>query len=338
MNNPKEIVLESSFGPTELDTQVESFISDLAKEYTAEPEAPVVEATPVIEPPPSNEPGENTVPNPEDPAERGLERLVAREVDLREREAKLTTAQEEIKALRNRLAELEPRAISPDLLDKIKLSPSDGLRAIGLDPDEVVRTALMEKLGDKANTPEMRDMMERVKTRKEIEALKAQVAQAEYQRAAAEYFNKVNTGAKEYVTNVDGYSKHAPTLAHVAKSNPDRVHAEIMEEITRDAAFRAQTEPNGDVLTYQEAAQRVEKRWSAMRALLGMESVTQASTPATPVEPKTTVSAAQTPKTPPTTIKPPDRPLAPWLQKDKSEEEALVEAINEWKRVESARR
>lgn len=334
MTDNKEIVMESSFGPTELDNQVESFISDIAKEFTAEPETPEPAATPKLEAPPTPGPQENSEP---DPAERGLERLVAKEIDLRERENKIASAQEEIKALRSRLSELEPRAITPELLDKIKLSPQDGLRAIGLDPDEVVRAALMEKLGDKANTPEMKEMMERVRLRKEMDALRAQVQMAERQKAAREYYETVASGAKAYVSNIDGLSKHAPTVAQVAKTNPDRVHAEIMEEISRDAAYRAQAEPNGDVITYQEAAQRVDKRWSAMRALLAPQSMVEPPANASTSEPKTNAPAAQSPKTPPATVKTPDRPLAPWLQHKKDDEEAINEAIMEFRKLESQR-
>lgn len=323
-----------SFAPTELDNQAEAFIADLAKDFTAEDEAPA-QSQPVVEAP--EIPGEtpNTV---EDPTERGLERLVAREVDLREREAKLSNASEEIKALRARLSELEPRSISPELLDKIKLSPQDGLRALGLDPDEVVRNALMEKLGDKANTPEMKDMMERVRLRKEMDTLRSKVQAAEQKQAAQAYYAQVADGAKKYVSAPEGLSKHAPTLSQVAKSNPDRVYSEIMEEITRDAAHRAQSEPNGDVITYQEAAARIEKRWSAMKALLVGENPSSATAPASINEPKTTVSAAQSPKIPPVTTKPPDRPLAPWLVAKKDEDEAILEAINEWKKAEAQRR
>jgi hypothetical protein len=320
----------SSFTPTEIDSEVNSFISDISKEWEeAPPEetpAPVVQAPEAV-----NKEGENTV---EDPTERGLERLVAREVELREREAKLTGAEEEIKALRARLSELEPRALTPELLDKIKLRPADGLRALGLDPDEVVRTALMEKLGDKANTPEMRDMLEKARLRKEMETLRHQVMEAERRQAAQAYYATVESGARDYVKNVEGLSKHAPTVAVVAKTNPDRVHQEIMEEITRDATTRASREPNGDVISYQEAAMRVDKRWSAMKALLVESNPSVAGTAPPAQSPKTTeLVAKETPKPPPSTVKPPERPLAPWLQTSKEDDEAIREAVMEWHRI-----
>lgn len=314
---------------TEIDTAMESFISEAQKEF-AEPlieEAPVTPVEPTQEATGEQENTATPVP-PQDPTERGIERLVSREMELREREARLTSAEKEMETLRSRLRELEPRAVTEDLLNQIKLSPSQGLRALGLDPDEVVRAALVEKLGDKANDPELKEMMEKTRMRREFESLKAQVQMAERQRAAQEYYSKVASGANEYVRNHDGLSKHAPTVATVAKSNPDHVFQEIMEEITRDANVRAAREPNGDVISYEEAASRVEKRWAAMKNLLS--PVIQASTPA----PKTSVEAKTPAVSPPSTIKPPERPLAPWLQRKTTEEEAIRLAISEWQRAE----
>lgn len=331
-----------AFVPTEIDNQVSQLISQIAAEQADEVitgEAPAQEApgTPETAPP---------GPAPEvtnDPAaERGLERLVAREIELRERETKVKGVEQEVEALRARLRELEPRALSQEHLDKIRLSPTEGLKALGLDPDEVVRQALVEKLGDKANDPAMREMLERSRMRKEMEALRAQVQQAEMRQAAQAYFTQVNTGARDFVSDTEGLSKHAPTVAYVAKSNPDRVHQEIMEEISRDAAVRAAREPNGDVIPYDEAARRVEARWSAMKSLL-IAGVSPPSVPNTAQNalnetPKTSAGANQTPKPPPSTIKPPDRPMAPWLQANKHEDEAIREAMLEWQRLENAKR
>lgn len=337
-NENTSTVIDNPYGPSALDTEAEAFISDLSKDFSPEVEESAASVGGVAQAASDSTPKPAPVPEKnEDPAERGLERLVAREVELRERETALLSTQKEMESLRSRLRELEPRAVTQDLLDKIKLSPAEGLRALGLDPDEVVRAALVEKMGDKANSPEVRDMMEKVRIRKEMETLKAQVADAERRQAAQAYYAKIANGAREHVTNIDGISKYAPTVASVAKVNPDRVFQEIMEEISRDAAYRAQREPDGDVITYEEAATRVEKRWLAMKTLL--EAGATAKDPAPTVgmlAAKTTVQAQTTPKSPPTTIKPPERPLAPWLQRDTNEDEAIREAILEWNRAESA--
>lgn len=328
----------SLYEPNEIDTAMKSFIAETEAEFAAAPdaptsEAPVAEATPE-QPVISGEPQPNTVETPADPSERGLERLVAREVELRERENRLAGTEKEMEALRTYVRDLEARAFSPELLDKIKLSPTEGLKALGLDPDEVVRQALVEKLGDKANTPEMREVLERTRIRKEMESMREQIRQNEYARAAQDYFNKIASGASTYVRDTDGLAKHAPVVASVAKSNPERVYQEIMEEITRDATARRAQDPHGDPITYEEASKRVETRWNAMRALLGTPNP---AAPASTPKPNTPVVAKPDVKTPPVTAKPPEKPIAPWLQRNTSDEEAINAAILAYKQSESKR-
>lgn len=350
-NVPNEVSAPTTFGATSIDNDVSKFISELEQTY--------VDTESEMEDHKGGSPAPGEAQNTgnvgdftanqavdkskvvndskEDPTERGLERLVAREVELRERESRLASTEKEMEALRARLSELEPRAVTEDLLNKIKLSPSEGLRAIGLDPDEVVRAALVEKLGDRANTPEMRETMERAKMRKEMEALKSQIRAAEMKQAAQEFYNKVDGGAREYVKNQEAISKYAPTVAAVLRTSPDHVYAEIMGEITRDAQVRSSREPDGDVISYEEAARRVETRWAGMKKLLAPETVVQptptpnASTPAPPGVAKTNAEAQV--KSPPSNPKPPAAPLLPWLQLRQDEEEGIKEAIAEWKRL-----
>lgn len=325
--------------PTEIDTAMKEFIATTEKEFAAEPVA-LPESDPAGGAPDegerkevSEQPNTMELERPvTDPAERGLERLVAREMELRERETAFAREKAETETLRARVRELESRQISEDLLNQIKLSPSSGLRTLGLDPDEVVRAALVEKLGDKVEDPQLREMMERNRLRREMEALKAEVQMAERQRAAQEFYSRVMSGANEFVRTPEALSKHAPTVAEVAKRSPDHVFAEIMEEITRDAQVRAAREPGGDILSYEEAAKRVEKRWVGLKSLLVPPSVVPASTPA----PKTPAPEAKLPQNNvPSTTKPPDRPIAPWLQRNPDQEEAIRLALAEYTRVES---
>lgn len=325
--------------PNELDTAMSAFIKETQAEFAA-----AAPADPVEEAPAPETPAEPVVPTElaiaaEEPAvERGLERLVAREVELRERETRLAGAQKEMEALHARIRDLESRALSPELLDKIKWSPQEGLKALGLDPDEVVKAALVEKMGDKANDPETRALLERSKMRKEMEQLRAQVLESERKQAAQAYFATVQNGAVEFTRKLDGLSKETPTVSAIAKNNPERVFQEIMEEITRDAASRAAREPGGDIISYEEAAKRVEQRWSAMKALFGGPLPGETPKPAPNAgmpTPKTNVEAKPDVKSPPSTIKPPEKPLAPWQQRDVDADEGIRAAIAEWRRAES---
>ncbi len=317
---------------TEIDTAMESFISEAQKEFAPEPE----ETAPVVAQESAPQP-DTALPNTAesekpttDPAERGLERLVAREMELRERENRLSQSSAEMEALRARVREMESRQISEDLLNKIRLSPNEGLRHLGLDPDEVVRQALVEKLGDKADTPEIREMLERNRLRREMESLKAQIQAQERERAAYEYYSKIASGANQFVRDTSGLEKHAPTVSQVAKSNPERVYSEIMEEIQRDAQVRMAREPNGDVISYEEAAKRVEKRWSDLKSLILPQNQPSTPSPTTPVAAKPSNPPPQTPNI---SVKPPEKPLAPWLQRNVDQEEALRLAIAEYNKA-----
>lgn len=322
--------------PTDLDVAVKDFIAETQKEFETLPdEEPQIDVAPSQE---VTTEQVNTVPAQTpvtDPAERGLERLVAREVELRERESAFERRMAEVEAMQRRINDLEARALSDETLSQIRVNPREGLGKIGLDADELVRTTLVERLGDKANDPEIKALMEQNRMRREMEALKAQIQQSERQRAAQEYYSRIASGANEFVRNQDGLGKHAPTVAAVAKTAPDRVYSEIMEEITRDAAMRAQREPNGDVITYEEAAKRVEKRWADLKTLFVVPSQAPAA-PASMSTPETKQNMAKdNVRTPPSTIKPPEKPLAPWLQRTESEDEALRLAIAEFRRAES---
>lgn len=321
---------------TEIDTQMESFISEMTTEFAAEPEVAPAETPSAPVETLGDTAQDNTAPAETpttDPAERGLERLVAREMELREREKALSQSQAEMEALRARIRELEPRTVTEDLLNQIRVSPVQGLRSLGLDPDEVVRAALVEKLGDKADTPEIREMLEKSRLRREMESLKAQVQAAERERMAQEYYSHIASGANQYVRDLSGMEKAAPTVASVAKSNPERVYSEIMEEITRDANARSAREPNGDPISYEEAAKRVEKRWSDIKSLIIPQTPASTPTPNTKVVAKPSNSPQPPSQAPAATVKPPEKPLAPWLQRNVDQEEALRLAIAEYKRV-----
>ena len=143
----------------------------------------------------------------------------------------------------------------------------------------------------------------------------------------AAYFNSVAVGARQYVTTAVAAAtgtKSLPTLAAIAKTSPERAHRELMEEITADARHRAATDPDGEPLSYEEAAARVEARLSSLKALLS------------PVASPADTKQAPVGRTPPVT-KPPARPLKPWEKTgDDLESQGLQEAMREFHRLESA--
>lgn len=326
MNQEPQVVIPitpEAPGPTELDTATADFIKGIEAEYRAE-DLTVAPAQEVAKEPPPSE-----ITEPQTPVEPKAPDLTS-EVSRVMWEEKLSAANREMETMRARMADLESRQIGEDISTETRLRPMETWKKMGLDPDAVIRAALAAKLGDKA-PPELRQTIQQNETQLQIRALEQKIIAQNREMAAKQYFESVAAEAKAYVAK--GISV-APLLAEVAKTNPDQVHREIMTELIQDARSRSAKEPNGAIMPYDEAAKRVEARLSEYKKLLGG--------PATPVVPQagTTPPVAQqvaSTKTQTTVIKPPDRPLAPWLQKVDVSEQGIKEALDEYKRVESGK-
>ncbi len=317
-------------GPSEIDSAVDAFIKEAATKYKYEEpgeavtEAPA-EVAPQIPPGASKEAQENTVAEPPKVEDRGIERIVEREVALRAKEQAIFAREEQMRGMEEKIKAMEARMLPPDLIDRFEYSPEDALKAMGLDPDQVVRQVIANRLGPEAD-PSIKNTVENSKMKREMAELRAELRNHQMRIQAQEFVTKVQTEAREYISK-GTLEQDAPTVASVAKSNPDRVHREIMEEISRDAQVKAQRDPNGAVLSFDEAAKRVEARWSEFKGFFS---------PSTPAQPQTSMPTREAivPKpanpstsSPGSTTKPPERPLAPWLQRKDVEEEGIKAAI-----------
>ena len=333
-------IYTSNWGQTEVDTAATQAIKDIAKEFN---DAALTEA--LAEDPTSAGTGDvptgdpavnqaagtesNTVTTdvpPAGPKEDPLARADVRyEVEMFQLRQRLEALEAENKALKAPENARKAQNLPQDLVMALRTDPIGTWTAQGLDPDEVIRVALAQKLGDKAPA-ELRQATEQAKTQAQIKALEAKLLHQSQQMAQRAYFDQVNSGAADFVRNL-GESKDAPTVSRVAKSDGARVHAEIMEEILRDAQSRAAKEPNGQLLSYPDALKRVEARWSGYEKLL--RGAQAPATPASTVQPKQVTDTK-----PPTTIKPPERPLPPWLRRIPTEEDAIKAGVAEFARQE----
>lgn len=275
--------------------------------------------------------------------QHGLDRLIQREVALQARESQFAARESEVAQLRTELESLKSAVPSKDLVEKFAYSPSEALKALGHDPATIVRVLIAEDLKAR-NQPvpaELQSFVEKASDRRELLALKASLAERDRREAEAQArtqamaaaqqeFNVLSAGGQEYVkTHGTGQEwKQMPLLAELAKSNAERAHKEIMEEILRDAQSRAAADPNGKPITYAQAASKVEARLADYRSLFG-PAQTAATTPGT---------KAAAPQTPPQS-KPPAKPLAPWRLRDTSvEDQGINEAIREYNRLEAESR
>ena len=316
------------------------FLSQIAEEYTPEfdaEEQPEVPEGDVIQQEIEAEVQEES----EDPKyARGIERVVAREMAAREREQ---AAEARIKAAEAREAELKKyEGLKPaaELAEQFDLDPVGAFKSMGKDPDTMIKLALAQQLGDKAPA-ELKEFARKATDDLRYKRLEAKLAAKEQNERAAAYFNTIQAGAREYVTGFDKeldpkkpgkkVGDSTPTLALVAKADPDYARDEIMEEIVTDSRRRAAEDPNGEPISYSEACSRVEARLSKLAKLLTPQMNAQAT--------KNGQRPNGTKPIAPPSTKPAAKPLAPWARKTSSlEEDGIQEAIREYHRVEAERK
>ena len=334
--------------PSELDKSAEALIKEMEKspeydhstdepvEFTASGGVPVGEQTEETEQPASAAPEapkspETALPDLVTSKPEALSEFVRRELDLfrreeamRAREAKLEAADLD-KSTRRTLTAPE------DITEGLRTSATATLEAMGLDPDQLVKMILADRLGDKAPPDLQREVSEASRDNKysaKLRALEEKIASQERAAQARAYFDQVQAGAREYL-GAPALSEHAPTVARVAKHSPDRVFNEIMGEIQMDAQAKAVRDPSAPLMTYDEAAKRVETRWSELSKVFIAPAEQNA-----PAEPAKT--QPKTPQHNQGTIKAPDRPLAPWLQRHTDVEDAGIKAaLAEYKRLQT---
>lgn len=311
-----------------IDAIGQEFAEQFAKE-DAEAPAPALEADSPEAPAP--QPAEGTEATPEPAADETVEKIVAREVELRQREeavkARETEMNTRVAAAEARVKELEAQvaSIPTDFVESLGSSPTETLRAAGYDPQHIVRLMLAEDLARQGKPIPMELEIQIVKAQQQMTARKHEQTLRQYQeqQAAAAFVAQVERGATEYLKNVEGISKYAPTVAEVAKANPTRVYDEIMDVIASDAAAKAGKDPSAKVLSYEEAAKRVEARWAELRKFFGPP----AASTNPPAKASTTV--APPPAKPP--AKPLTRPATP-KSYDELLEEAIAAGVSEYRR------
>lgn len=300
-------------------------------------EAPATEETPAEE---ETGGAEETA----EETDRGTERLVQREVELRlkeeglkTREAKLQSVEQENTQLRTQLAELQAK-IPNDFFESLRSAPTETLRQQGYDPDHLVRVVLAEKLmkQGKEVPKELRDEIRAAEYEYKQKQLDQKHADLEQRIAATRFAEKVEGEARQYIKAMSElkpeFSKDAPTVARVAKADPERVFAEIMDEINRDANARRR-EPGAQLISYAEAARRVEKRFGEMQRLFTGDPKANGTIAA---ETKSTSAATGASSKTKTAVKPLVKPRA--KTNEELEKEGLEAALAEYKRVELAGR
>jgi hypothetical protein len=294
---------------------------DFEGEEPAEVEAePEVEAASEVEAA-APEDEEDEVDDPR--LARGIQRTVARELAAKAEREAADRSIAQMKALKAELEQFKDLKPTKDIAEMMGIDTIGAIKALGHDPDTVIKLALAQQLGDKA-PDNLKQFAREAATKREIAQLRSQLAQEAQARAAQEYFNTVQAGAREYVTKV---GDSTPTLALVAKADPEYAHNEIMEEIVSEAKRQAAQDPNGEPISYDEAAKRVEARFSRLAKLINVQNGTNPAT-----------KNVTKPKLAPPTPKPAPKPLAPWLAKQSSDEAGIHEALRAYEQAEAQRK
>lgn len=319
--------------------QVADLIKEIESEFPGPDDAILAETAPASPEKPQDAPGgqEGGAPAPDsgvekDPADRSLARLVEREVSiatketaLAAREKTLQAAEQETAGLRAKAAQME--ALIRDIQELAEYDPGDLFRKLNKDPDEMVQRYLAKKLGDKAPEELKRSIREMEYARK-IRDLEARDADRERQAHATAYFNQVAAEVQKFVQGED-LSKHAPKTALLAKNNAQMVHQMMLDVIQADANARKDEDRNAPLLSFQEAARRLEN-WlgpiaAAYQPTAPEQGAQPSKTPADKPERKPDVVVTKQSTVPqPLGAK---RPF--WQQDDETRESAIKEAVGE---------
>lgn len=294
-------------------------IAELEKEFAyqepvpGEGEAPEVTTAPQT--PAETPPGTPPAETPKPPSDAGLERLVAREVEIRERERAIDARET---AVRAKEGVKDPSL--QNLMTGLRTDPEAALKAAGVDVDHAVRLIIAKRLGEKA-PPELRAAVRDAEIQRELNELRAHNESMRATAANRDFYVQVSNSAREYVNT--GISKDAPGLSELAKDSPDWVHERVIEEITRDAQERVARRDTSDaLLSFPDAAKRVEKKFAPVLSRSTKQSTSaDATTAQKPASPQT--SAPPAPNKQPSAPK----PLRPWQMH--SEQDLLDAGIKE---------
>lgn len=311
------------------DDAFNSFLSELeGNDFEARAAAALAKEDAPVEDEGEAPPAEDTPPAPDKEEDRGIERIAAREKELRE---KLEKFESEKKAWEVEKTKLKaPTGIDPQqLVDGLTFEPDKVFTALGIDSDMLMKSLLVAKLpDDNPAKNKLRAELKDMETKRELRTLKKQLEDKDAQAQRVSQYNEMVAGVDSYVKVLtEGKaesSKNLPTLSKVATANSKYVNDRILREIMVDARERYFQGDNGDPISYEEAAKRVESELAILAKSLGSTNV--------PAEKKAPQPGNNSRIVPPTPTKSPRKDTPEDL-----EERAVRNAEAEYYRLEKSR-
>ena len=221
---------------------------------------------------PATEPEKKEEQKPDD---RGMERLAAKEKEVREKS-------EAFEKERGQYVK------HTDLT----LNPTAVLKKVGIDTDVLMKTMLYEKLPDSNPVKaKLKVELQEILTNKKIKELddkyendkrQKQIAEANAKNYS-ETVDKIAGFADKLKANEDSTKKTFPILSELGTEGKDLVKELILEEMINDATHRYAKGEDGDPISHEEAATRIEKRLARVVALIRKQTAETNSTGSTVV-------------------------------------------------------
>ncbi len=265
------------------DSVFEDFISKFEAEEAAEETKSIVELEDSVE---TDEVVTETVTKEPEEDSRGIERVAAKEKEVRELIAKF---EEDKKAFETERLKAPASGINKeDLVSQLTLYPEKVLAGLGLDTDTIMKTLLYNKLDDSNPAKgKLREQLKELETNRKFAALEDKLTAKENAIRWQEDYSNTLQGAEKYVEvlrAVEGeHVKTYPTVSEVAAVDSKYLHARIMREIEIDAAVRHARGETGEHIGHEEAVKRLEADLSVLSKLLrktdSKDAATKKSTP-----------------------------------------------------------
>jgi hypothetical protein len=261
-----------------------------------------------------------------DEAARGLERVAAKEKELRTEIEKFESQKKAFEAERANFKGIDAAMLTEQMM----FYPEKVIASLGLDADVIMKTLLVSKLPDtNPAKAKLKGELKDLENKREVRSLRAEIAAKERKEQSDRQYREAVESGEKYVdslTKEDSEQvKTLPTVSRLAKANSKFAHALITREILEDARERHYVRgETGNPLTYEEAAKRVETDLAELSKYLVSENAAVAQK--TETKQPTNNNSKIVPSTP---VK---------VRKEKTikdqEEEAINNAVAEFYRLE----
>ena len=289
-----------------------------------EKEVPEAEAVPPEVVPPEATKGED----------RGLERVAAKEKEVRELRTAFETERNKYLDEKRQFEQERTSLINPQALtEALMLDTAGTLTKLGVDSERVMKSLLYSKLPDNhPSKAKLREELRDLDTRRQMRTLEDKLASKDRETAQRVEYEKTVTELGKYVNTLKEGSEHLPTVSKVAKDNLEYLNKRVLREIVEDARERYLRGETGDPLTFETAASRVEEDLSVLAKLFGSKPPSEN----TVGDIKKSTEAPEIPSVTKPKLPPPNR-VKKELTIEDLEERALINAVAEYERAESRR-